>query len=161
VVRSDELEVTRALFELAQAGYISIDPPRTQGPRAIVEVFNQAMSIVMRELDAVGAGQTIRQQLAAFAAGGGAYAVLFAGAGPAPDGTLNAVRIEQNFKRLASQNDSPRLLSEWLHDYASYALFLARPHLERAESGKVDSPERRLSHRLRLVLAPIAPLKRK
>jgi hypothetical protein len=161
VIRADELEVTRALFELAQSGYIAIQPPTLRNVRAIVDVFNQAMSLVMRELDAVGSGESIRKQLTTFASGGGVYPLLFAGTAPARDGTLDASRVEQNFARFETHQD-PSTLSAWLHDYVSYALFLARPHIERAQAepsgvrrSAVDP--KRLSDRLRIVLSPIAP----
>jgi hypothetical protein len=161
LVRADELEVTRALFELAQAGYIMIQPPRVGSIRGMVGVFNQAISLIMHELDAAGSGEPIRKQLATFAAGGGVYPLLFAGAGPTKDGTFDAAHVERNFKNFQTHQD-PLTLSAWLHDYVSYALFLARPYIDRAQAEPgarvaraVDA--RRLSDRLRIVLSPIAP----
>jgi hypothetical protein len=165
VVRSDEFEVTRSLFELAQAGYVVMRPPRPEGPAAVVEVFNKAMVLLMRELDAMDVGDEVREQLVQFASEGGIYDALFAGAGPADDGSLDAERIEQNFARLSAPRDAEYLLAEWLHDYASYAMFLARPHLQRADEG-LPAPsarrptireKRRLSETFRAVLSSIAP----
>jgi hypothetical protein len=165
LLRSDEFSVTRALFELAQAGYLVVRPPRPQSPTAVVEVFNKAMVLLMRELDAMDVGDEVRAQLAQFASEGGIYDALFADAAPADDGSLDAERIEQNFARLSAPRDAEFLLAEWLHDYASYAMFLARPHLQRAEEGRpVPSTrrptlreKRRLSETFRAVLSSIAP----
>jgi hypothetical protein len=53
-------------------------------------------------------------------------------------------------------------LGRWLYEYASYALFLARPQLlrarqERAESG-APSEQPRLSQRVAQILEPIVPV---
>lgn len=164
-VHGDEFEVTRSLFELVQADYVIVHPPRPQGPRAVVQVFNQAMVLLMRELDAMDVADEIRAQLAQFATEDGVYDVLFAGAGPAEDGSLDAERIESNFARLSAPADAEYLLAEWLHGYASYAMFLARPHLQRAEEGRGPpssrrptlQQKRRLSATFRAVLSSIAP----
>jgi hypothetical protein len=165
VVKGDELEVTRKLFELVQAGYLDVRAPRPKSPSDTVRVFNRAMVLLMRELDAMDAGESVREQLADFAAEGGVYDVLFVEAGPAHDGSLDEAKIEQNFARLSAPADAAYLLAEWLHEYASYALFLARPHLQRAEDG-VAAPssrppsarqKRRLSETFRAVLSSIAP----
>jgi hypothetical protein len=164
-VRADEFEVTRSLFELAQAGHVLMRSPRPQGASAVVEVFNKAMVLLMRELDAMDVGDEVREQLAQFASEGGVYEALFADASPAEDGSLDAERIEQNVARLSAPHDVELLLAEWLHDYASYAMFLARPHLQRAEEGRaVPSTrrptvreKRRLSETFRAVLSSIAP----
>lgn len=164
-VHADEFEVTRSLFELAQADYVVVHPPRPRGPRAVVEVFNKAMVLLMRELDAMDVGDEVRAQLAQFASEDGVYGALFAGAGPADDGSLDAERIEHNFARLSAPADAEYLLSEWLHDYASYAMFLARPHLQRADEGRgppssrraIPHDDRRLATTFRSVLASIAP----
>lgn len=165
MVRAEEFEVTRALFELTQAGFVAIHAPRPRGPRAVVDVFNHAMRLVMRELDAMDVGDEVRRQLAEFAAEGGIYDVLFKDAGPADDGTLDGERIEENFARLSAPRDAEYLLAEWLHEYASYAMFLAKPHLSRAESGHAPPTarrpsareKRRLSEQFRAVLSSIAP----
>jgi hypothetical protein len=165
VVRGDEFSVTRTLFELAQAGYLEIRAPRPRDPRETVEVFNRAMVLLMRELDAMDVGDGVREQLALFAAEGGVYDVLFEGAGPCHDGSLDTKKIEENFARLSAPADAAYLLAEWLHEYASYALFLAKPHLQRADEG-LGPPssrgptlrqKRHLSDTFRAVLSSIAP----
>jgi hypothetical protein len=111
------------------------------------------------------AGDEVRDQLAEYAAEGGIYDVLFVDAGPSHDGSVDADKIEENYARLSAPADAAYLLAEWLHEYASYALFLARPHLQRAEEGLVPpssrppSPreKRRLSETFRAVLSSIAP----
>ena len=47
-----------------------------------MELFNEAMAQVMREVDAVGRGAEVRSQLAEFSTGGGMYDALLRGAGP-------------------------------------------------------------------------------
>ncbi len=123
------------------------------------------MVLLLRELDAMDVGEAVRAELRQFAAEGGIYAVLFAGAGPAHDGSLDARQIAKNFARLSAPADAAYLLAEWLHEYASYALFLARPHLQRAEDevrppssrGPSARQKRRLSETFRQVLSSIAP----
>jgi hypothetical protein len=142
--------------------------PRPAGPSAVVEVFNRAMVLLMRELDAMDVGDEVREQLAQYASEGGIYDALFAEAGPADDGSLDAERIEQNFARLSAPRDAEYLLAEWLHDYASYAMFLAGPHLQRAQEGRAapssrqptPREKRRLSETFRAVLSSIAPPRR-
>jgi hypothetical protein len=164
-VKGDEFAVTRSLYELVQAGYLDVRPPRPKSPTETVLVFNRAMSLLLRELDAMDAGDEVRDQLADYAAEGGIYDVLFVGAGPNHDGSVDADKIEENYARLSAPADAAYLLADWLHEYASYALFLARPHLQRAEEGLAPPSsrppsareKRRLSETFRAVLSSIAP----
>ena len=123
---------------------------------------NQALSLILRELDAMDAGDAVREQLAAFAAKGDVYPALFRGAGPADDGTIDAARVAENAARLCGPDELEEKLGPWLYDYASYALFLARPLLHREKDAKPQeagdpSPTKRLSQRVSAVLEPIAP----
>jgi hypothetical protein len=118
--------------------------------RGAVDVYNQAIALVLRELDAMDEGDQVRAQLASFADANG-LALLFGGAGPADDGTLNAARIAENVSRMGPIAE--QALARQLHEYASYALFLARPHLRRAE-GKA-----RISQRVTTLLEPISASK--
>ena len=47
-----EFEVTRAVFQLVSSGHVTIRSPRVV-PREAVGLFNQAVSLVLRELDAI------------------------------------------------------------------------------------------------------------
>src|SRR5262249_24491233 len=67
VVEQGEFEVTQVLFQLVQSGHVVIHAPRPTGPAAIVAVFNESMTILLRDLDDVGKGDEVREQLASFA----------------------------------------------------------------------------------------------
>jgi hypothetical protein len=155
-----DFEVSRALFQLIQSGHVSIKPPRLTA-KAVIEVYNQAIALILRELDAIDEGDSIREQLVAFASKGDVYSTLFVGAGPADDGTLDAARVGENVTRVSNAKDAEEKLAQWLYEYASYALFLARPHLERVRAAKEaygetgDAPKR-LSQRVSALLQPIA-----
>jgi hypothetical protein len=154
-----EFEVSRGLFQLIQSGHIVMKPPRLI-VKAVVEVYNQAIALILRELDAIDEGDAIREQLVAFAGKGTEYQTLFAGAGPSDDGTLDTARITENLTRLGDAKDAEDKLAQVLYEYASYALFLARPHLQRGEDAKVGgtdaSGSKRLSQRIKTMLEPIA-----
>jgi hypothetical protein len=155
VLGTGEFEVTRALFQLIQSGQIIMRPPRL-GPEAVVAVYNQAISLLLCELDAMDEGDNVRAQLAAFAARDGVYTALFAGAGPSDDGTLNAAGVIENLKAAPDVNEAEQRLASCLHEYASYALFLARPHLRRLEQAR-GAEKVRVSKRVTALLEPIAP----
>jgi hypothetical protein len=133
-------------------------PPRLQ-PRESTEVYNEAIALVLRELDAMDVGDAIRQQLAAFAADREVCRALFAGAGPADDGTLQPQRVASNSIELTSEQKE-EVVAKALYEYASYALFLARPHLHRAQEAQRAEeglPKKRLSQRVTAMLEPLAP----
>jgi hypothetical protein len=154
-----EFEVTRAVFQLVQAGYAAIGPPRIR-PGAAVEVFNGAVALLLRELDAIDEGDAVRLQLASRVASSAPLTRLLSGAGPSDDGTFDVARVLQN---LAQLPDAPRAKAEeslgrWLHEHASYALFLARPHLRRAQDRVAGgSPRSPVSQVVSGMLEPIAP----
>jgi hypothetical protein len=158
-----EFEVTRAVFQLVQAGLLVIKPPRLK-PKDVVDVYNQAIALLLRELDAMDEGDEVRTQLSAFVAREGIYGPLLTGAGPADDGTLRAAAVESNIAQLENPQVAEEMLGRWLFDYASYALFLARPHLRRAEqarAGRANAPaafkKESLTKRIATMLDPIAP----
>ncbi len=160
-----DFEVSRALFQLVQSGHVAVRPPRL-GPAAAVGVYNQAVSLILRELDAMDEGDAVRQQLTAFAANKEYYRQAFEGAGPADDGTLDARRIAENVARAADPREAEEALAASLYEYASYALFLARPHLRRAQAaapppaagpGVLSGYKPRLSQKIAALLDPIAP----
>jgi hypothetical protein len=150
-----EFEATRAVFQFLQSGHAVIAPPHIDSAEA-VDVYNKAITLVLRELDAMDEGDAIRAELAAFATG--VYEKLFAGAGPADDGSLNAARIAENLTKLDEPN-AAAMLGSWLYDYASYALFLARPHLRRMHAAQAASQlnRPRVTQRITSMLGPIAP----
>jgi hypothetical protein len=129
VVGRDEFEVTQALFQLVQSGHAVVHSPRATGPAAVVAVFNQAISLIFREVDAVGRGGEVREQLASFATGAGVYDALFRKAGPAPDGTLIPERIIENIAVLVGPDQAEATLAQWLYEYVSFAVFVAEPFL--------------------------------
>lgn len=147
-----EFEVTRAIFQLTQSGHVSVRPPRVP-PREAVALFNDAVSLVLRELDALDEGDEVRGSLAAFVASHPSWLALLDGAGPADDGTLDAARVERN---LGGAEGGERTLRALLHEYASYALFLARPHLRRHQPSP-PSNRKRLSLQVSAILEPLAP----
>jgi hypothetical protein len=151
---TDELAVTRTLFQLVQTGHLVVRRP-TMSAIAAVEVYNAAIALLLRELDAMDEGDAVREQLATFA-NKAPFAQIFKDAGPADDGTLIPEQVAQNIAAKDVPPSATDQLPGWLHDYASYALFLARPHLRRKQSSA--HPERpRLSMRVTELLNPLTP----
>jgi hypothetical protein len=158
-VGQSEFEVCRSLFQFIQSGHVRMKPPRLT-LKARVELYNQAIALILRELDAVDQGVLVRRQLAEFGAKGQVYPALFAGVARTNDGTLDPNRIAANAARLAGAAEAEEKLGHWLYDYASYALFLARPHLDRDKDARNEGQQafpRRISQRVKTVLGPIAP----
>jgi hypothetical protein len=154
VAGEGEFDVTRALFQLVAAGHVFVRPPPID-PKAAVDVYNRAVALILRELDAMDEGDTVREQLATFGTSKQRYARVFTGAGPADDGTFDAARIARN---VASAKLPEHELSTFLYEYASYALFLARPHVRRSREARGETTEQtRLSRRVGAILEPIAP----
>ena len=136
---ASEFDVTRAVFQLVQTGHAAVRAPR-MGARAAVAVYNDAVSMLLRELDAIDKGDAVREQLAERAKGVPLGQVL-EGAGPADDGRLDAERVAANVASRPDAHAVEEVLGNWLHEHASYALFLARPHLKRAqEAAKMLEP---------------------
>jgi hypothetical protein len=156
-----EFEVTRAVFQLVQGGHATIGPPRIR-PAAAVEVFNGAIALLLRELDAIDEGDAVRLQLASRVASSAPLTHVLSGAGPSDDGTFDAARVLANLAQIpgaaAARTRAEAALGRLLHEHASYALFLARPHLPRAQ-GRVaeDSVRSPVSLVVSGMLEPIAP----
>jgi hypothetical protein len=151
-----EFDVTRAIFQLVQSAHVTVRPRRVPTREAVL-AYNQAIAVILRELDAMDEGDEVRTQLAKFAAKGDVYGKLFAGAGPADDGTLDATKVEANVAAFADRAEAEEMIGRWLHEYASYALFLARPHVRRAQKAATPGDDRpRLSQRVARMLEPIA-----
>ncbi len=79
-----EFEVTKAVFQLVSGGFLIVQAPRPQGPQAIMEGFNPALSEIHQRCDASGKGAELRDGLARFATGGGVYDPAVSGRGTAP-----------------------------------------------------------------------------
>lgn len=151
-VGQGEFEVMRVLFQLVQSGIVAVRPPRLGVPAA-VKVYNAAIALLLRELDAMDEGDPVRAQLVTFV-GGSPMASLLGGAGPADDGTFDEQAVEANVARAADPAAAADALPAKLHELASYALFLARPHLSRTQ--EVREPTRpRLSTRVNALLEPL------
>lgn len=145
-----DFEVTRAVFQLVQSGHVTIRPPRVIA-REAVRIFNEAIALVLRELDAFDEGDEIRRMLGEFVAQRPTLAQLLKGAGPSDDGTLDGPKVEAN---VGSSREQEELLAQLLYEYASYGLFLAKPHLARVQP---TPSKRRVSLQVNAVLEPIAP----
>lgn len=154
VLGQGEFEVTRQIFQLVQSGCVAVRPPRPTGPFAIVALFNQAISMVMREVDAVARGAEMRQQLASFATGAGIYDALFMRAGPRVDGTLDEDRIVENIAMLVGPDQAEATLAQWLYDYVAFAIFIAEPILREAAS---RAGAQGLAKSVADIMAPLAP----
>jgi hypothetical protein len=91
----------------------------------------------LRELDAIDQGDGVREQLAARVATASVQDVsvedVLEGAGPADDGRLDPERVAANVAQRPDAQAVERWMRGFLHEHASYALFLAQPHLQRAE----------------------------
>jgi hypothetical protein len=143
-----ELVVTRALFELVHQGRVLVEPPRL-APEEAVLACNAAISLIFRELDALDRGDEVRTQLAEFARKT-PYPALFEKAGPRDDGSYAPDQVAKN----AADRFAADALARALREYAGYAMFLARPHLQRAHA-RQSNP--RLSKRVEALLEPIDP----
>jgi hypothetical protein len=150
VLQAGEFEVTRAIFQLVQSRHVTIEPPRLTAAE-IVGVYNRTITLVLRELDALDEGDAVRQELAAFAKERG-YEVLLEGAGPSDDGALDPPRVVANAAKSIDRGELEDRLAERLLELASYALFLARPHVARAAVAGRPT----LSMRVKDILNPIS-----
>jgi hypothetical protein len=171
VVGQGEFEVTQALFQLVQSGHVTVQTPRPTGPAAVVALFNEAISLIFREVDAVGDGRgggEVREQLASFATGAGVYDALFRRAGPGPDGTVVTDKIIENIAVLVGPEQAETTLAQWLYEYVSFAVFVAEPFLRpaqethEAQGGPVSQrgaapSASTLSKRVAELVRPLAP----
>jgi hypothetical protein len=168
VVGQGEFEITQALFQLVQAGRVVIHAPRATGPVAIVALFNQAIAMILAEVDGVDRGSEVREQLASFATGAGIYDALFRKAGPSMDGTLDAAQITENIAVLVGPDQAEGMLAQWLYEYISFAMFVAEPHVRQGEAARLHnaSPSTRggpasahqpLAKRIAELIAPLTP----
>lgn len=147
-------ETTKALFQLMQARVINIHPPRPTGAEAIVAIFNEAIALIISEVDKRVGGDEIRQQLASFATASGVYDALFRGAGPAKDGTLEPAKIVATAKVLLGADGATTMLAQWLYEYASFAMFIAEPIIRSDASKGADIAE--VSRKVTELLTPLS-----
>jgi len=127
-----EFDVTRELFQLVRTGFLHISPPTPEGPEALVDIFNDAMSAIYEAVGRAGKGELLRQHLSAFATSIGIYDTLFAGAGPSERGRLDASRIAHNIQTLGG-DDPDTVLAQWLYEYVAFALFDGGSQLSKDE----------------------------
>ena len=129
-----EFETTKQIFQMIQAKQVTMRPPSSQGgPVDLIEAANVALRQIHQEADAAGRGTVLRQNLASFA--DGIYEMIFAGAGPADDGSFTPERVVESAAQVASGGSVERFLKELLYDYVSFAVFTASSMLRR-EKGK-------------------------
>ena len=147
-------EVTRQLYELCGSDAITVRSPRASGLEGVVSIFNEAVALVLEEVDKhPGARQDIRDSLASFASAGEVYATIFGGAGPNRDGTFEAQRVLENLAAMPDLDDPAAALAEWLYEYASFGMFIAEPVLRAG----AQSDSAAVASRVASLLAPIAP----
>lgn len=151
VLGMSELEILRALFQLVHQGVVVIRPPRIT-PDQAVEACNDAVSLILRELDAMDLGDEVRGQLAEFAQKP-PHAAVFEGAGPRDDGSFDRDTVVANLPDAGMT--SPEDLARCLREYVDYALFLARPHLHRARARATEPGGQRLTLRVAALLDSI------
>lgn len=164
VIGQGEFEVTQALFQLVQAGVATIRAPRPTGPAAVVALFNEAITLIYREVGKASKTGELREQLASFATGAGIYDALFRKAGPDDDGMLIPERILENAAVMVGPDAAQieAMLGQWLYEYISFAVFVAEPLL-RAPSESSTGGKRSDSAKISLVrvvselVAPLAP----
>jgi hypothetical protein len=145
-----EFEVTRAVFQLINAGFLTIASPRPQGADSIVSVFNRALAAIHSKCGDVGKLAELRDGLARFATGAGIYDPLFLSAGPLDDGTLRPERVARNLAALAG-DDPDAWLIQLLHEYVGFAMFQAESLLSR-------ETERGLKDAVGEMLKPVRPV---
>lgn len=119
-------DLTQAVFQLCQSGHVQIRPPKPTDPIAIVETFNAAMRLVFKTVEQLDKEKAadLRSTLTSFATSSGVYDALFIFAGPEQDGSVKTERVVANIASLAG-DDVIASLSQWLYEYAAFALFAA------------------------------------
>jgi hypothetical protein len=152
-----EVDATKAIFQLLQAGLVFVHPPLPTTAEAMALAFNEVIGTIFEHLDRSGNQPLLREHLASYATSIGIYDVLFNGAGPDARGQFDVARIAQNVTGLAGDNPLD-LLSLWLYEYLAFALFDAgsqlSPEDEKALSAAVHDT-------LVLLAPPSAPSSRR
>ncbi len=145
-----EFDVTRAVFQLMKAVFVTVAAPRPQGADAIVSLFNRALAAAHTACRSAGRLTELREGLARFATGAGIYDPLFLGAGPLEDGTLRSDRVARNLAALAG-DDPDAWLIQLMHEYVGFAMF-------QAESLLARDVERALKDAVAEMLKPVRPV---
>jgi len=145
-----EFDVTRAIFQLLNAGFLTIAAARPQGADSIVGVFNRALAAVHAACADVGKIGDLREGLSRFATGAGIYDPLFLSAGPLEDGTLRPDRVSRNLAALAG-DDPDAWLIQLMHEYVGFAMFQAESLLPR-------ETQRTLRDAVGEMLKPVRPV---
>ena len=125
-----EFEVTRAVFQLINTGFVTAAALRPQGTQPIVAAFNRPLALIHATCAKVDKVAELRDGLARFATNGWVYDPLFLDAGPLADGTLRPDRVAQNLARLCGDNPDV-WLTQLLHEYVGFAMFQAETLLPR------------------------------
>jgi len=145
-----EFDVTRAIFQLLNGGYLTIAAPRPQGADSIVGVFNRALAAIHAACAQAKKVAELKDGLSRFATGAGIYDPLFLSAGPLDDGTLRPERVSRNLAALAG-DDPDAWLIQLMHEYVGFAMFQAESLLPR-------DVERTLKESVTEMLKPVRPL---
>ncbi len=143
-----EFEVTKAVFQLLNAGLVLAKTPRPEGAEAIVEAFNAPIMLMHQTCDSAGKGSELRDGLSRFATGGGIYDPLFMAAGPnQQDGTFKPERVASNIAALAG-DDPDSWITQLMMDYVGFGLFHSESLLGR-------EAHQRLMEAVSLMLKPL------
>ena len=99
--------------------------------------------------------------MASFASASGIYDTQKRDAGPRDDGTLDGAKIADNLERIDG-GDGASMVSQWLYEYASFAVFIAEPLLRLGTflgpDGEPQSVESAaVSRAVAELLKPLAP----
>jgi hypothetical protein len=145
-----EFEVTREVFQLMNAGFVTAASPRPQGTQSIVTIFNRALARIHATCAAAGKVAELRDGLARFATNGWVYDPLFLDAGPLADGTLRPDRVAHNLAAICG-DDPDVWLTQLLHEYVGFAMFQAETLLPR-------EVERELRTSVADLMKPVRPV---
>jgi hypothetical protein len=91
----------------------------------------------------------VREHLSGFTKSIAAYDVLFAGAGPGPDGRLDPAKVAENLRKLRGGNPDV-VLAQRLYPYVAFALFATSSLLSKED-------ERLLNEQVSELIKTLAP----
>lgn len=133
-----EFAVTKDVFSLLRQGCITLSPPTSESSnQATMVLSNEALRNIHRYADEAGAGGPFRDALASFASGAGLYDLLFRGAGPTRDGTLDGERVSDNIE-LVEPAQPMVALRRMMHEYIAFALFSVQTKLDGETSKRCE-----------------------
>jgi hypothetical protein len=154
-----EFEVTRSVFQLCAAGFVSVQPPRPAGLSAGVDAFNRAIVAIHAACDEASKGSELRAGIDQFATSTGAYVPVFAGAGPRADGSVRPEVVARNVARAGL--DAEGWLAQQLLEYAAFALFHAGTLLSREAAAALEERSAEPLQLLRRSAEAALPLSRR